>query len=206
MSKPELLYATNNPGKLAEVRTFLGETANVKSPKDLGLDVDVDESGNSLEENAELKARAFAVAAPDGLIVMADDTGLEIDALGGEPGIRVRRWKDGETEMTDEEIIAYCLERMKDIPEGGRGAQFRTVVALLLPGGRLKMFDGTLRGEILESAASDHAPGFPFRSLMYVPEADVLIGQLEDDDTPPVLTHRQKAVRKAVDWLQSTEL
>ncbi len=198
MSKPELLYATNNPGKLGEVREYLGDAAEVKSPQDLGLDVHVDESGATLEANAELKARAFAAAAPDGLIVMADDTGLEIDALGGEPGIKVRRWKDGRTEMTDEEIIAYCLERLKDVPPGERGAQFRTVIALLPPDADLEFFDGTLRGEILESAVADRKPGFPFRSLMYVPEADAMLGE---EMPPEVETHRQKAVRKAVDWL-----
>lgn len=202
MSKLELLYATNNPGKLKEVRLFLGDAVELKSPRELGLAVEVDESGTTLEENARLKAEAFRTEVPVGMIVMADDTGFEIDALNGEPGVYVRRWRDHRTEMTDEEIIEYCLERMKDVPKGQRGAQFRTVIALALPNGETKSFDGILRGELAEQPLDVHTDGLPFRALLYIPEAGKYLGDLENDPDPNVLTHRQKAVRKAVDWLR----
>lgn len=198
VSKPELLYATGNPGKLEEVGKFLGDAWTMESPKDLRLEVDVEETGETLEENALLKARAYRAEAPPGMIVVADDTGLEIDALGGEPGVKVRRWKDGETEMTDDEIVDYCLERMKDVPEGKRGAQFRTVIAVILPDGTEELFDGTLRGEIITNAEGTRIPGFPFRTLLYLPD----IGKMLGEDPPPGFkTHREQAVQKAVDWL-----
>lgn len=205
MSRPELLYATGNPGKLDEVGKFLGDDWAMESPKSLGLAVDVEESGETLEENALLKARAFRAEAPADMIVMADDTGLEIDALGGEPGVKVRRWIDGKTEATDEQIIEHCLERMQNVPEGQRGAQFRTVIAVILPDGTEKLFEGTLRGEIAKD--KEHAllerrwEGFPFRGLLYVPKAGKFLGELEDAPGD-ILTHRQKAAQKAVDWLR----
>ena len=198
MPNPELLYATSNPGKLDEVGNFLGDAWKMESPKDLGLEIDVEESGETLEENALLKARAFHEAAPD-VIVMADDTGLEIDALGGEPGVKVRRWKDGKTGISDDEIVDYCLERMKGVPEGERGAQFRTVIALILPDGTEQLFAGSLRGEIVSSAEGTRVPGFPFRSLLYLPDTGKMLGE---DPPPDFKTHREQAVQKAVDWLR----
>ena len=128
-----VLYATTNPGKLFEVGKFLNPFGiELLGPKDLGLSIDVSEEGNTLEENALLKARAYideGIEYP----VLADDTGVEIDALGGEPGIHVRRWKDGKTRMSDQEIIDYCIMRMQGIPRGKRTAQFRTVIAVGIP-------------------------------------------------------------------------
>lgn len=122
MSK-EVLYATNNPGKVIEISKLLNHYGiKVVSPKDLGIDLDVSETGNSLEENSSLKAKAYLLES-NGRIVLSDDTGLEIDALNGEPGIHVRRWRDGKTKMTDEEIIQYCLQKMHGIPQEQRGAQ-----------------------------------------------------------------------------------
>ncbi|MDP9212087.1 MAG: non-canonical purine NTP pyrophosphatase [bacterium] len=198
----ELLYATNNPGKLEEVRTFLGAATPLRSPKDLSLDIEVDESGDTLEVNSRLKAEGFRAKAPEGVIVMADDTGFEIDALGGEPGVYVRRWRDHRTEMTDEEIIEYCLERMRDVPKGKRGAQFRTVITLALPSDELKQFDGVLRGELAEKPLDSRTPGLPFRALLYMPETGKFLDDLENQHDPELLTHRQAAVQKAVDWLR----
>ena len=203
MQNAELLYATTNPGKLQEVATYLGAELPITSPKDLGIELEVEETGETLEENALLKARAYRAKASDEMIVMADDTGLEIDALNGEPGVKVRRWLDGVNDATDDEIIKYCLECMKDVPAGERGAQFRTVIALALPDGEEKLFDGKLRGEIAEREL-DHEPwkGFPFRGLFYLPEEGKYLGELEDAPDTERLTHRQKAVQKAADWLK----
>lgn len=202
MAKPELLYATNNPGKLEEVRLFLGDSAKVQSPKDLGLEIKVEESGKTLEENARLKVEALQAAAPTDTIVMVDDTGFEIDALNGEPGVYVRRWWDHKTEMTDEEIIDYCLERMKKVPKGKRDAQFRTVIALALPDGKIEYFDGVLRGEVAEKPIPERTSGLPFRALLYIPQANKFLDDLENESDLDFLTHRQKAVQKAVDWLK----
>ncbi|SRR5258708_3136865 len=197
----EVLYATNNPGKIAEISKFLEHNGiKVVSPKDLGIDLDVPETGNSLEENATLKVKAY-LKISGGRIVLADDTGLEIDSLNGKPGIHVRRWRDGETRMTDEEIIGYCLEQMKNVAEEQRGAQFRTVVALGLPNGEVETFDGTLKGMILESPANIRVEGFPFESLFFVPEWNMLLGEVHHlpmEEKGDKIIHREKALQKAI--------
>src|SRR3989339_982306 len=112
----DIVYATTNPGKFTEVaKLFAGHGIAIKSAADYKVDIDVNETGTTLEENAILKAEAYRDAIKDDVIILGDDTGLEIDALGGEPGIKVRRWKG--YNMTDEEIITYALERLKNVPE-----------------------------------------------------------------------------------------
>jgi XTP/dITP diphosphohydrolase len=197
-----LFYATTNPGKVMEVRKiFAAQEITVCAPADLGLALDVAETGATLAENATLKARAYRDQLEGDWIVLGDDTGLEIDALGGEPGIRVRRW-DGSPRMTDEAIINYCLRRMAGIPPEKRGAQFRTVFALAITGrDTIAHFDGTLRGVILEEPDPLRMAGFPFESVFYVPEWSMLLGKAHD--LPPeqkagFLTHRDRALRAAL--------
>ena len=201
----QLLYATTNPGKMMEVRTIFQTVGlDLVSPADLGLALDVAESGTSLEENAALKAHAY-LDLLDGqdYVVIGDDTGVEIDALGGEPGIHARRW-DG-SRMTDEAIIAFCLARMKGIPPDRRGAQFRTVFAIGAPGSEIDLFDGTLRGVILEHADPLRIEGFPFESIFYVPDWGRLLGSvyhLPPDEKAPFVTHRERALRHALPRLR----
>lgn len=102
MSK-KLLYATTNPGKIFEVGKLLKFYGiEIISPKDLKIEIDVPEIGKTLEENVQLKAEAYLKVVDYNIVVMSDDTGAEIDALNGEPGIHVRRWKDKKTAMTDQ--------------------------------------------------------------------------------------------------------
>ena len=197
----EILYATNNPGKVIEVSKLLEHNGiKVVTPKDLGIDLDVAETGQTLEENATLKAKAFVVLS-EGRLVLSDDTGLEIDALGGEPGVHVRRWKDGETRMTDEEVISYCMEKMKDIPKEKRGAQFRTVLALALPNGEIEIYDGNLRGEIQEKPDEIRVEGFPFNPLFYIPEWKMMLYQihyLSPEEKEVHVNHRERALLKVI--------
>ena len=197
----EVIYATSNPGKILEVSKFLGLNGiKVISPKDLGINIDVSETGSTLEENAILKVKAF-LKFSEGRIVLADDTGLEIDSLGGKPGIYVRRWKDGMSRMSDEEIIDYCIEQMKGIPLDQRGAQLRTVVALGLPDGKVETFDGVLRGIIMEKPVSIRVEGFPFVPLFFVPEWKMLLGEihsLDIDKRGDKILHREKALKKVL--------
>ncbi len=197
----EILYATNNPGKVIEVSRLLNFNGiKVVSPKDLEIDLDVPETGNTLEENAILKAKGF-LPYSNGRYVLADDTGLEIDALGGEPNIHVRRWRDGATRMTDQEIIDYCLERMKGLPMEKRGGQFRTVLALAAPDGKIVTFDGILRGVIPLAPSPKRVEGFPFESLFFVPEWNMLLGEARDiapDKKGEKLNHRERALEKAI--------
>lgn len=197
----EVLYATNNPGKITEISKFLKHNGiKVVSPKDLGLDLEVPETGSSLEENSTLKVKAY-LEVSGGRVVLADDTGLEIDSLNNKPGIHVRRWKDGKTRMEDEEIIQYCLEQMRGITSGERGAQFRTVVAMGLPSGEVETYDGTLRGVILETPADIRVEGFPFESLFFVPGWNMLLGEVHNlpmEKKGDKVIHREKALQKAI--------
>jgi XTP/dITP diphosphohydrolase len=195
-----LLYATSNPGKIMEVRKIVQAAGlDLRSPPEIGLALDVPEDGASLEENAAAKARAYLDRLDGDTVIMADDTGVEIDALGGEPGIHVRRWIG--RRMTDQEIIDFCLARLVDVPPERRGAQFRTVIALGAPGGEIELFDGTLRGVILQAADALRIEGFPFESIFFVPEWEMLLGQahlLPAEAKAAFVTHRERAVRRAL--------
>jgi len=197
----KLFYATNNPGKKFEISRYLNYNGiMVTSPEELGINIDIPETGNSLEENAILKVKGYQDLITDKLI-LADDTGLEIDSLHGEPGIHVRRWKDHQNKMTDQEIIEYCIEKMKDIPKEKRGAQFRTVIALGKLDGNIEIFEGTLKGYILEKPSTQRVEGFPFESLFFIPEWDLLLGearQLPVEQKQHLLNHRAIAIKKAI--------
>src|SRR3989344_7519292 len=132
----KLLIATTNPGKLVELSRFLADIPmSLVSLKDLDITDTVEETGKTFEENAILKAKYFCKKS--GLPTLADDGGFEIDALGGEPGVKSHRWIHQDREDTDEELIAYTLEKMRGLPRAQRGAQLRLVLALVFPDGRV---------------------------------------------------------------------
>ncbi|MBN2305757.1 MAG: non-canonical purine NTP pyrophosphatase [Anaerolineae bacterium] len=200
-----LLYATTNPGKAMEIRALLGTFGlDVTTPADLGLALDVPETGDTLDANATLKARAYLDHLDGEYVVIGDDTGVEIDALDGEPGIRVRRW-DGSARMSDQAVLDYCLNRLRGVPPDQRGAQFRTTFAVAAPGLPVELFYGTLRGLILEKPAPLRIEGFPFESIFYVPEWGKLLGEIHS--LPPeqkrqYVTHRERALWPALPRLR----
>lgn len=199
----QILFATTNPGKLAMVQEiYAHHDMKVVGPQDLGLQLEVDETGSSLEENARLKAVAYQKVLPADMIVITDDTGIEIDALGGKPGIKVRRWKG--YPMTDEEIITYCLEQMRNIPKDKRGAQFRTVLAVVQDDKPIRYFDGILRGEILGKPEKMRREGMPFWPLFYIPKLGMTLGEFHAAPIEFQLahpTHREKAVIATLPYL-----
>lgn len=205
----KLLYATGNEGKAREVKKYLaGLDLELLTLKDLQIDAESSETGHTLEENALEKLAFYQKLAP-GYFVMADDTGLEIDALGRKPGIYVRRWKDGVTKLSDEEAVNYCLELMKDVPAEKRTARFRTVIALGFPDGiKPKLFESVLEGEILTEIDTTvpYTPGVPFNRIFYVPQWQMTLGNIHVVD-PAILekyqTHRARAVIKAVEYLKN---
>ncbi len=211
MTTRRLLYATQNPGKFAEIRTLMGAYGlPVTAPHEIGLMLDVDEHGSTLEQNAALKALAYRAALDDDItIVIGDDTGIEIDALGGEPGIHVRRW-DGSPRMTDEAIIALCLERLRGVPPDRRGAQFRTAFAIAAPAANgsappVDYFSGTLRGVILEQPDPLRIEGYPFESIFFVPQWNRLLGSIHHlpaAQRAGYVTHREQALRAALPRLR----
>ncbi len=163
---------------------------------DFGKSIEVDETGNTLKENALLKVKAYIDLFPNDIII-ADDTGVEIDGLDGEPGIKVRRWKG--FRMEDEEIIEHCLFRMTDIKEGSRGAQFHTVLAVAEPGKEVAYFDGVFKGQILLEPKLEREVGMPFWPIFYIPELKMTLGELHHMPMDFQIlhpTHRELAVLK----------
>ncbi len=165
----KLLIATTNPGKLTEIKRFLaGLPIELVGLKDVGIVDVVEETGSTFEENAILKAKYYCQKS--GLPTLADDGGFEIDALDGQPGVKSHRWIHRDREDTDEELIAYTLEKMKDLPREKRGAQLRLVLALIFPDGRQYTVEEKTRGIVAEKPSDHRTSGFPYRSLLFLSE------------------------------------
>lgn len=192
----KLLIATTNPGKLAEIKRFLSDLPiELVSLQDVGITESVEETGATFEENAKLKSAYYAKKS--GLPALADDGGFEIDALGGEPGVRSHRWIDPTRESGDDELIAYAFEQMKDIPQGKRGAQLRLVLALTFPDGSVHTVTDAARGVVPLEPSLERVAGFPYRSILFIPQ----IGKFYNHDllTPEETdkyNHRKRALDK----------
>lgn len=160
----KLLIATRNPGKLAEFRKFLSDpSVETVSLQELDINDEFEEHGKTFAENAREKARFFAKRS--GVHTLADDGGLEIDVLKGEPGVRSRRWPG--KEASDEELVVYCLKRLEGFPPDQRRARLATAIAVVDPAGTViaetqKSTGGVLSTK-LEAAIM---PGYPYRSLL----------------------------------------
>lgn len=192
----KLLIATTNPGKLTEIKRFLEDIPiELVGLKDVGIAETVEETGRTFEENAILKAKYYC--RKFGLPTLADDGGFEIDALGGEPGVKSHRWIHQDREDTDEELIAYTLEKMRGLPRAQRGAQLRLVLALVFPDGQKFTVEEQTRGIVAEKPSQHRTEGFPYRSLLFLPE----INKYYDHDllTPEEterFNHRKIALEK----------
>jgi XTP/dITP diphosphohydrolase len=181
---PRLVIASKNPDKIAEIAQVLTTTGLVDEVV-TGLEwPDVAETGSTLEENALLKARAVVEAT--GLPVLADDTGLEVDALGGAPGVHTARFAGDAA--TYEDNVTKMLEVMSG--NGDRSARFRTVVVLALPDGVEVMADGSLEGVIAESRRGSH--GFGYDPVFEVDGRTLAEMTIEEKNE---LSHRARAVR-----------
>ncbi len=157
MSSIKLLVATNNPGKVRELQELLaGLPVEITFPAQEGLDLEVHESGETFEENARLKAQAYAQAS--GLLTLADDSGLEVDALGGAPGVRSARY--ARPGATDADRYRKLLAALADVPPGRRAARFRCVVALAQPDGAVYTAEGVCEGEIGLAPRGEYGFGY----------------------------------------------
>lgn len=197
-SMKKLLIATTNPGKLAEIKRFLGDLpVELVGLKDVGITETVDETGKTFEENAILKAKYYCQKS--GLPTLADDGGFEIDALGGQPGVKSHRWIHQDREDTDDELIAYTLEKMKGLPRAQRGAQLLLVLALVFPDGSVTTVEEQTRGIVAEQPSQHRTNGFPYRSLLFLPE----INKYYDHDLlTPEETERFNHRKRALDKLK----
>jgi XTP/dITP diphosphohydrolase len=196
--KRPLLIATTNPHKVREFQEILaGLPYALLTPADLGLALDVAETGTTFAENATLKAVAWADAA--NMLALADDSGLEIDALDGEPGIFSARWAG--TDVTYEERFRILLARLEDIPAERRTARYRAAIAIAepAPGGLVGVAEGTLEGQIAFAPAG--SGGFGYDPIFYVPEQQRTVGQMSAEEKHRI-SHRARAATVARTLLQ----
>jgi XTP/dITP diphosphohydrolase len=186
----KLLLATNNQGKLREYRMLLqGLPYEMVTMAEAGVS-QVSEDGKSLEENAELKARVCA--GQSRLLTLADDSGLEVDALGGEPGPLSARYA-GEG-ASDSERIAYLLARLGDVPWSARSARFRCVIAVAAPDGEVELYSGECHGYITFEPRGEK--GFGYDPVFYLPELGRTMAELPLA-TKNRVSHRGRAARQA---------
>jgi len=200
----KLLIATTNPGKLAEFQEFLSDVPlELVTLRDIGITVNVEETGKTFEENARIKATGYA--AISGLPTLADDGGFEIDALGGEPGVHSHRWIHRDREDEDEELIQHVLFRLQGVPKEKRGAQLHLVLVFALPSGETWTSEALIKGTIPFEASSYRRVGFPYRSLLYLPEIQKFYNHEElTAEENKTYNHRRQAVEELKAVLQQT--
>ncbi len=182
-----LLLGTHNAGKRREWRALLdGLDVEILLPADVGLMLDVKETGTTYTENARLKARTYAAASE--MPTLADDSGLEVDALDGAPGIRSARYTLG----SDRVRYRALLEALKDVPPSERTARFRCIAALVLPNGREFTTEGVCEGVIASEPAGDG--GFGYDPVFYVPSHERTMAEFPAE-TKNRISHRARAAQ-----------
>jgi XTP/dITP diphosphohydrolase len=187
----KLLLATNNKGKVREYKSLLREIPfEIVTPSELGITTEIEETGDSFEENARLKATALA--RESGLLSLADDSGLEVEALGGEPGARSHRYA-GE-DATDDDRISYLLVKLSNVPEGKRSARFRCVIAIAAPDGAVELCSGECPGFITTEPRGYN--GFGYDPVFYLPELGKTMAELTPEEKNKI-SHRACAAEKA---------
>lgn len=192
-----LLLATTNEHKLKEFRTILRELPfTLLSLRDVQLNMDVEETGTTFAENALLKARAYAQAA--NMLALADDSGLEIDALGGAPGIYSARFAGRGTPYA--ERFRLILARLHDVPVSQRTARFRCAIALAEPAGYTRVVEGTIEGLIAESPRGEN--GFGYDPIFLVPEYGKTTAEMAPEEKHRI-SHRGRAAEAARRLLES---
>ena len=187
----KLLLATTNKGKIGEYRyLFRGLPFEIVSPMQENIDIDVDEKFMTLEDNARQKALDYAERS--GIITVADDSGLEVDALGGEPGVRSSRYA-GEG-ASDEDRVNYLLSKLEGVPPGKRTARFRCVIAIADKSGIRATCNGECNGTIAFEPKGEN--GFGYDPIFFLQELNKTLAEL-NTETKNNLSHRANAAREA---------
>ena len=187
-----LIFATNNAHKLDEVRSILGSRFTVKSLKEIGCEADIPETADTLEGNALMKARFLYEKY--GVDCFADDTGLEVTALGGAPGVHTARYAGNHNSEANMNKLLNELEKKSD-----RSAQFRTVIALIIEGKEF-LFEGIVKGTIAKEKAGDGGFGY---DPIFIPEGFTQTFSQMGNDSKNHISHRALAVEKLYNYLNS---
>lgn len=193
---PNLLLATTNAGKIREFRELLaGSGWTLLTPAEVGLDLTVEETGDSYAENARLKAEAYARAS--GLTALADDSGIEVDALDGAPGVHSARYAGQDT--THAHKIKVLLAAIRDVPPERRTARFRAVIAISPPQGPTRYAEGVCEGAIAERPSG--AGGFGYDPIFLVGDSGRTMAELSVAEKN-IVSHRARALRAAAAILE----
>ena len=191
-----LLLATNNSGKVAEIKALLnGAGLTLLTPTEIGLALEIQEDGQTYAENASKKAVAFSKAS--GMVAMSDDSGLEVDALDGLPGLHSHRFSP-KPEATDADRRKYLLEKLQGMRRPWT-AHFQATVAVALPSGEVKLATGQCDGEIIPEEFGTN--GFGYDPIFFIPELGLTMAELEMDEKNR-LSHRARAVKNALPILK----
>lgn len=184
----KVILASKNQHKLTELSAILSQLCfEIALESEYGLDIDVEETGTTFEENSFLKADAVMKAS--GLPVLADDSGLMVDALDGAPGVYSARYGH---KASDKERTAYLLENMKDVPEERRGAKFVCVITCLFPDGRKIVARGECPGVIARAPHGEN--GFGYDPVFYLPELGMTYAELPSEQKNAI-SHRARALQ-----------
>ena len=199
----KIIFATGNQGKIREVKEILGDQVEVLTMKEAGVDCDPEENGSTFTENAYIKARAVREKCKASgnkelmdCIVMADDSGLEIDAMPGELGVKSARFMGHDTsyDIKNQAI----LDRMKDVPVEERGARFVCAIAAILPDGRELDTKGVMEGQIGYEISGNG--GFGYDPIFFLPEYGCTSAKLTPEQKNAI-SHRGKAFTAMHDYL-----
>ena len=192
----KLLIATKNQGKLKELKEFLsGLGLEIVSLKNLKVEEEIEEDGKTYEENSKKKALFFSKLT--NLPTIADDGGIEIEALRGEPGIRSRRWLGDKTR--DMDLINHMKKISKNLPKNNRKAFFKTVITFALPGGEVFSAKGQIGGIIAKKPFLEILEGYPYRSFFYLPKIGKYYHESElTEKEQKMYNHRYKAIQKLI--------
>lgn len=198
----QILFATGNEGKMREIRSILADTgARVLSMKEAGVSIDIEENGTTFEENALIKARAVSAALTKAdCVVLADDSGLVIDALNGEPGIYSARYMGEDTSY--EVKNTNLIERLEGVPDEKRTARFVCAIAAVMPDGREFTVKAAIEGRIGYEQKGEG--GFGYDPIFYVPEFGKTTAELTAEEKNRV-SHRGKALEQMKEVLRENE-
>lgn len=191
-----IILATANPNKAIEIKNLLKNDVEVLTMKDLGIDIDIIEDGQTFEENALIKVRTLKPFIEQEAIIIGDDSGLSVDALAGQPGVYSARYAGENVTYKDNNI--KLLKEMETIPDPKRGATFITVMAILYPDGQEIICKGMVRGKIARDFIG-HG-GFGYDPLFIHEESGRSYGEMTEDEKNKI-SHRALAIKKVKDHL-----
>lgn len=191
----KLIFATNNQGKVNEIKQILGDGYDVYSLKDLDIHINIVEDGSTFEENAIIKAKAICEETQE--MVLADDSGFEVDYLGGEPGIYSARYlgEDTSYDIKNADLLKRCEKAVGE----ERAARFVCVIACAYPDGRVETTKGVIEGVLAQEPKGTN--GFGYDPIFYLPERGCTTGELEPEEKNRI-SHRGIALRKMVEKLK----